>query len=302
MRVPIPVVILLVLLVVSGVWWGSTWEKAFMTPPSEKRLEEIRTKTAAAFPRADGLENAISPLSPVPATLPVEEPAFDLGDLTPPPSLAAYRDLAPKGTDHLVELANRLEQAGQFQRALLAWERVIDSSKPDESQATAAIAAIKRLRPTLPDWNPDPAMATVVTLHAGTGRTLAKKLVPALEVIALELGQASAGIVKVKTNVKAGKTDVSSNGPTPVALWLAGSDKGATTTEVRSFTVNSPESLQPEILKTVFILVRSHIARSANFEPPADLGKDENPQDALNFRVTRLAWSEFAAALNKPPI
>ena len=76
---------------------------------------------------------------------------------------------------------------GEFQRALLAWERVIDLTKPDETQAAAAISAIKRLRPTLPNWNTSPESAIAIELHAGTGKTMAKTLTPVLESVARDV-------------------------------------------------------------------------------------------------------------------
>lgn len=305
MRVPIPVVILLVLAVVGGVWWETTRHMDFLTPPPAARLEEIRVKIESSLPRADQMDDAISVPAVVKETKPppMEEPkpTIDLGDLTTPPTLQNYGELSPQGSAYLIELATRLEEKGEFQRALLAWERVIDFTKPDESQAAAAVSSIKRLRPTLPDWNAKPEAAIPITLHAGTGKTLAKTLAPILEGVARDLERASSGTVKVKAAVTAGKTNTSTKGPVPVALWLAGPDKKSTSTEVLSFTVDSPDALRQDILKTVFLLVRSHLSRSTAFTPPAGLGDGENPRDALNFRVTRLCWSEFASALTLPP-
>ena len=87
-----------------------------------------------------------------------------------------YGERSPQGAAHLIELATALEEASEPRRALLAWERVMDLTKPDETQAATAISSIKRLRPTLPDWNPKPETAIAITLHASTGKKLAKSL------------------------------------------------------------------------------------------------------------------------------
>ena len=145
-----------------------------------------------------------------------------------------------------------LETEGEFQRALLAWERVIDSAKPDETQTISATSAIKRLRPAIPAWNTDPASAIAITLQAGTGKKTAKLLTPVLEQAARDIEQASAGILKVKAAITAGKERKADTGPAPVALWLAGPAKDSRSTEVLSFTVGTPESLTEEINKTVF--------------------------------------------------
>ena len=65
---------------------------------------------------------------------------------------------------------------------------------------------------------------------------------PVLEAVARDLEKASSGIVKVKPVVTVGKTNSSGKSPAPVALWLAGPDKKPVTTEVVSFTVDSPEN------------------------------------------------------------
>lgn len=306
MRVPIPVVILLVLAVVGGVWWSNTRRMDFMTPPSASKLESIRIKVESSLPRADQTDDAISvpPVvkEPQPPPPPVEEPAIDLGDLTTPPTLQSYGELVPQGAAHLIELAERLEKKGEFQRALLAWERVVDLTPADATQAATAISAIKRLRPTLPNWNSQPEAQIHLTLHAGTGKKLVKTLTPVLEGVARDLEAAASGIVKVTAAVTAGKTSsTSAKGPTPVALWLAGPGKKPTSTEVLSFTVESPDNLRRDIMTTVFQLVRSHLDRDTAYSPPAALTDGEDPQGALSFRITRLCWSEFATGLNLPP-
>jgi len=305
-RVPIPVVILLVLAVVGGVWLANTRHMDFLTPPSQAKLDEIRIKVESSLPRADQADDVISePVAveqPEAVPVPVEKPkpVIDLGDPSVPVTLQSYGDRSPKGPAHLIELANALEEASEPRRALLAWERVMDLTKPDESQAINAISSIKRLRPTLPDWNLNPEAALTITLHASTGKKLAKALPPVLEAVARDLEKASSGIVKVKPVVIVGKTNSSSKKPTPVALWLAGPDKKTSSTEVVSFTIDSPDKLRHEALRTVFSLIQSQIGRSSTYTPPASLAEAEDPLEALNFRVTRLCWSEFAAAMNQP--
>lgn len=302
-RVPIPVVILLVLAVVGGVWWRNTRHMDFMTPPSETRLELIRAQARQSLPEvkeADEPEEPVVVAPPAPPP-PVEppKPEIDLGDLASPPTLVDYGVRAPQGAPHLIDLATALEEKGEFQRALLAWERVLDLGKPDDDQLTTALSAVKRLRPTLPDWNTKPETTIVITLHAGTGKKLAKTIVPVLEDVARDLERASSGIVKVKTQVTAGKT--SAKGATPVALWLAGPQKKSASTEVLSFTVEKPEALREEVLKTVYQLIRAHMARTTAYTPPSASAEGESVQEALSTRVTRLCWSELATSLNLPP-
>lgn len=306
MRVPIPVVILLILTVISGVWFGGTRHVDFMTPPSEAKLQEIRTRVELSFPQG----NQVAEPTPEPPPPPEPEkpvvveppkPEIDPGDLSAAPALTHYGDRVALGPAHLTELATFLETKGQFQRALLAWERVIDLSKPDTAQKTAAIAAIKRLRPTLPDWNTDPAKVIPVTIHAGTGSKMAKTLAPELEKAARSIERASSGMIKIKTDITPARGNVKAKGPTPIALWMTGAGKKTSSTEVLSFTVDSTETLQQDILKSVFQLVSGSISQSTSYTPPDVLGPDEKLEDALNFRITRLCWNEVGTLLNLPP-
>lgn len=304
MRVPIPVVLFFILAVVGGVWWSQTRDYDFMTPPTEARLEEIRMDVESSFPQADQPDDAISvpvaaPEPPPPPPVKVK-PAFELGDLASDPALDAYVDRAARGADHLVELATRLEAAGYFQRALLAWERVLDQSEPSEKQVAEAVSAIRRLRPTLPNWNTDPAAALPITLQAGTGRSVAKKLGPVLDEVARELELASSGIVAVKPSIAAGR-DLPGTTPSPIAIWLAGHDKKSPTTEVLSFTIETPDTLRADVLKAVYALLRGQLEGAENFTPPAVLAEGEDPREALEFHVTRRGWKEFASALASPP-
>ena len=303
MRVPIPAVIFLIIAVVGGMWWHGTRDKDFMTPPSPAKLQEIRTRVESSFPQTEKVDDAISePKKPVVPPKPVvvepPKPEIDLGELTAPPVLTQYGERSPQGAPHLAELAAALEKKGEFQRALLAWERVLDLTKPDENQAKAAVSAIRRLRPTLPDWNTDPKKTIPIVLHAGTGKKMAKTLTPVLEQAARDIEKASAGMLKVTTEVTAGKSNAS--GPSPVALWMAGPVKKAASTEVMSFTVESPEALRSEVMKTVFQLIRSFLGQTTSYTAPTAPADQENPQDALTFRITRLCWNEFATSLNLP--
>ncbi len=308
MRIPIPLVILLCASVIGGVWWNGTHQMDFLTPPSEAKLAEIRSKVESSLPPADHPNDAISVPAvipePTPPPPPPEEPKpeIELGDLASPPTLQEYTDRAPKGAAHLVELAALLETKGQFQRALLAWERVLDIGKPDSTQTAAAISAIKRLRPTLPDWNTDPARTITITLQAGTGKKTAKTLKPILEETARELERASAGILKVSAVVTAGRdSKKAASGPAPVALWLAGPGKKSRSTEVLSFTVGPPDTLREEVRKTVFQVLRGYLGHKSGQSPPPAAPDGSPVLDALNSHITRLYWHELGTMLGHPP-
>ena len=289
-----------------GVWWYTTRKSDFVSPPSAAKLAETRSRVESSLPQANHPDNAVAAPAPTPDPAPpaaVEDPKppIVLGDLSVPPGLREYADFAPKGAAHLMDLAALLEAEGEAQRALLAWERVLDTCKADESQLTAATVAIKRLRPTVPPWNADRSKTIAITLHAGTGKKNAKSLTPVVEQIARELEQASAGILKVTATVTVGHGKLSVTAPAPVALWLAGPGKGAVSTPVRSFTVDSAKSWHDDLLKTVFLLVSDFLAHESSQTPPVALTAGDKPLDALSCQITRLKWQELGTALNRPP-
>jgi hypothetical protein len=230
------------------------------------------------------------------------KPVIELGDLSRPPTLQEYAELAPMGTAHLIEVATLLEAKSEFQRALLAWERVLDTGKPDDVQTAAAISAIKRLRPTLPDWNTNPAKTIAITLHAGTGKKTARILAPILAETARELERASSGILKITSKVTAGRdSKKAAAGPAPVALWLAGPTKTSRSTDVLSFTVGSPETLREEVRKTVFQILRGFPGHKPGQNPPPTVTDGTPALDALNNHITRLGWQDLGTMLNHPP-
>lgn len=306
-RIPIPLVLFLAIAVITGFWWHGTREMEFLTPPSVSKLAEIREKVESSIPRAEFPGNAVSPpaipIPPPPPPAPPEppKPVIEIGDLTVPPTLDAYNDQSAMGAAALIELAGLLESKGEFQRTLLAWERVLDSGKPNESQQKSALAAITRLRPTLPDWNTDPKKVITITLNAGAGKKTAKLLKPILEKTAKNLQSASAGILKVSSQVASGKDPKSANQAAPIALWITGATAKTRSTDVLSFTVESPEKLGHDIEKTVFEIIRSYMGHRPAQSPPPAMIDGQTPADAFQHNVTRYFWHELGFILNHPP-
>ncbi len=269
----------------------------FLTPPSDAVLNEIRKKAASSVPPADHPDALGEEAAPKSTTVAV--PMIDLGDFARAPKLAEYRKDASMGADSLVDLAERLEAAGQAQRALLAWERVLDSAPAQEAQTLAAITAVQRLRSGLSDWKAMPEDAIAITLHAGTGKTTAALLEPVLTQIASEMSQSSAGILKISAKVAAGNDIPESLGPPPVALWFAGEGEEPLSTEILSFTVGAPENLRADVLATLSKLLRGYLARTSSLTIPEVSAPDGTPETSSTPHITRLAWRELGTRLTR---
>ena len=304
MRVPFLIAIPACLLTVFLIWWFGTRRMDFLTPPPEARLQQIRSEALASLPVSTMQDDAISIRVPLPEpgpTVPeplVEIEPVDIGDISAPPVLDTYSDRAPEGSAKLLALADALEKQGAFQRALLAYERVLDLSQSNPEQIQSAINSIQRVKPTLTLWNSDPDTALPITIHIGTGEKFSEVLPDILGKISADLGNASSGLVTFSNKLNIGRSIQETDAPTPVAMWITGGAKDPPSTDVLSFTTDNPDSLRNDLLKTVFNLVRSHLSKSASYTPAPEI--TDEPLPALENHITRLLWREFGTLLNPP--
>jgi hypothetical protein len=290
------------LCVVGATWWLGTRKADFLTPPHEAQLAQLRDQVESSLPQAGQPADAVSApavVNPPPIPVPEEKPkpAIDPGDLGRAPSLLDYNDRAPMGGAHLMDLADLLEAKGEAQRALLAWERVLDIPNADPGHARRAMAAIQRLRAKLPAWNQGGKRAMAITLHATTSQKNINALTPLLQQSARDLERASAGILKVTISVSASHNKQTAHGPALVALRLSGPSPKAVSTPVLTFFIRSTAFLHQDLLNTEFLLIRDTLAHDSAHTAPAALALGENPLDALNSHITRRAWQDLGTRL-----
>lgn len=222
----------------------------------------------------------------------------ELGDLASSPGLAAYRDFARRESpDRLFELSSALRARGEFQRALLAFERVIDTSKADPNSRAEAAQGIAALNKNLPNWNIDPSNEIILNLHLGTADRLSDHLQEVLQEVAIRIRKSSGDQLNIIPTVNSSDNpDASTNNP--IALWLSASGDNPTSSAVITLrlTRNDEEHLE-EISLAVFKAIRSHLIDLGY--PPAseDLKRREN---YLSRQITRLMWRDFAQSLHQP--
>jgi len=299
MRVPIPWVVILCLLAVAIPVSLGVRGKDFITPPDEATLEAIRMRAESSIPRISAHSDAISPQDR-PGRLSAEAPVIHLGNLARPPQLDEYADRARQGAAHLIELANRLEDNGHAARALLAWERVIDTAQSGDSEAQAAISAISRLRESAPPWPGQTANRPGIVVHAGSGARSSEALTPILEEAAARIAKASAGTVQVASRFHAGPDIDLDEGPVPVAMWISGDGDVGKSTEVRSFTISTPESIEYDAYRAIYLLVHSYLRNSPEIRRPPIPADETDIRQALGSHITRLQWHEFGRMLSTP--
>jgi len=309
MRVSLPIIITSCLLVALITWLVSTRDKNFAKPPTPEQLVKISQDWEQDKPHippsqstnrellADQKKNT-SPSSTAKSSLkPVKLPPLNLQHS---PALSEYGTLGDKGGAFIIALATHLETIGQYQRALLAWERVIDTANPTEKERQQAVTAIKRLKNELPPWNPDQTNDIPLTLHAGAALKEKKNLGQALQSTADQISATSGNILVVGTKAAIGKSPDTSTPSIPVAIWFSSHQARAETPPV-SFMIDPSQGdlLAEQISAGAYSLVRTHLARETNFSPLPELPANANPNDWLKYHVTRLMWREFVKSLKE---
>lgn len=313
MRIPVPIAIASCFLATGATWYFSTRHADFTTPPSEseKSLVEQQWKQEHTTPlartptRTDPPQvaaNAPQLIKPkrskqsLPQLLPT-------GNLELSPKLTEYGTLGDQGAEAMIHLASTLEQRNARQHALLAWERVIDSTQATPEQIDQASQAIQRLSAELTPWNPDPTAAITITLHVGATLKSKTELVAALKSTAETIEQASGYVLQVKTLTAMGRGKPLERPRVPIAIWASrsGSKSGEANGETPPLSFMATPDQEQELTKqcqsAVYKLVRSHLAETTAFSPLPEMTESDQADHLLRHRITRLMWREFANSL-----
>lgn len=311
MRIPIPIVILSCLIAIGIVWYVGTRQHDFVSPPTPEELVKVAREWEESRPN-------IPPPKPINAALlsdsaghtmltpstPKEEKVERIppGNLLHSPALSEYGEYGDKGADPMIRLATLLETKGELQRALLAWERVIDTCNPSDEERALAATAIKRLKPGLPPWNPDPKAEINITLRAGASLKDKDVLISAMEQAIQTINEASGYILRVDSKASIGKTRSARTPRVPVAIWFARNQDGSNTsaeTAPISFMADPKQEkmLAAQIEAGIYALVRAQLSSSTSFSPLPEYPSGAKPNELLHRHITRLMWREFAISM-----
>lgn len=299
MRIPIPVVILIALLALSGLWWLRTKDMDFLTPKGvTKPLPESMTHPPDEDPTPDPL-SAQGPLvnTPPPAPTPTKTD-LEFGDLDSAPGLAEYSEHASKGAGYLIRLATELELEGQWERSLLAWERVIDTCHPSPAERKAAEDSIVRIRPTLTHWNIDPLGDIPIMMQLGTSRKSTDNLKKGAQAAAEFLRRDSDHTLLVEPRITTSQVR-NADPNAPIAIYFSGAGKNEP--NLRSLTPEGDEmeSYLRLLLANAYELVRQGVGNAGGVFPPQTANHPEDPKLDFQRQITRLHWKIFADNLNR---
>ncbi len=321
MRVPIPIAIGCCFIATGAMWYLSTRNADFTTAPSpaeqQQTAEQWKQKNIpppSASPLSSDLQtkkatpdsNTLSarpPLikQPTPTPPPKQLP---LGDLKQSPQLSEYGTLGNHGSRSMIGLATELESKLANQRAWLAWERVLDTTQPDETQHKQATEAILRLSSELGPWNADPTSDITLTLHAGATLNNKAALEKALKTTAETISNASGHILKINTKITFGRGKPPETPRVPIAIWFSRSpQKSGSAGETLPFSFMTDPSegamLTSQCQRAVYSLLRAYLTDDTSYTPLPEPPAGVKPDHLLRHYVTRLTWREFANSLKK---
>lgn len=301
MRIPLPIAVLVALLVALTVWWARTKDMDFSQPRNNlPPLPAYVTQPVGAEAQTSALVASKVPASETPnPNVPSSDPDLppvELGDLDVSPGLSEYSEFASKGPEYFIRLGTELETKGHLQRALLAWERVLDTTVPSEEQRKTAQEALVRLRPTLPPWNIDPAGDLPLLLQLGTTRKDTDELAKAAQSSAEFFRIASDHTVLVTPRITTSR-DARAPENAPVAIYFTG--KGENQSNLSSFSPpdNELEMMERLVLLHAFHLIRQVIASEGSLTPPGLIANPTEPRADFSRQLTRRHWKIFAESL-----
>lgn len=318
-----PIAIPLLLAVPAGVWFAGTRGVDFVTAPDAAQLESVARDAQARLLLAEMPLPAYAALNDEvdrkpPQRIQTRRPAHLTAEDRNPP-LDTFAHLGPKGARHMIDLSRIAEKAGDRRRALLGWERVLDTCRHDSKHLAAALEAVKRLRTEAPPWSAaNRPLPVVIQLSGPEAR--GEVLAEALARLEKDLVTASHGVLapvgklilikpeppKPAPKPVKGKTRVTRPVRTPVPpVTLAFSGPGDDPRATAKFTLTlsstaTATAAYDELLRQTWRLVTTTLNQNKDRRTITGPDKNETTLDALSFRVTRWRWHELASSLNRP--
>lgn len=310
MRLPLYIVIPVCLLTAVLTFWIATLRIDFVTPPPEEKLLALQaalqekhrpTDVSIYVPEAPKPRAEVVQTTPIPEDTPAQRFDPALAEIAPALDEYAFEAQSEAGYSGLFDLAQMLEEQGYTQRALLAWERILDTAAAPPNVHRQAQQAIARLRTSVPPWVADESEVITLALKGGATSIDTTTLATAMESLCALMDDASAGIVDFQPKLTVGGS-ANPNQVLPVAIWIAPTETNENGTPVLTFTPTNddPAFISRSVSTIVYQLVKATIDRTARFRPLPDLSPADNPEDLLRNRVTRLQWRAFARAIQPP--
>jgi len=295
MRLPLSIALSLCFAVVIGIWSVRSSRFGNITPPSEeeisKKLTQFLPNTGpiqivtpkhepkkTASPSIELTEKKESP--PEKATLKINTANAAIA-----PGLSEYAGNAlKKDSEYLLLLGESLTKENFGERALLAYERVLDSSTSTAVQQDTAIEQIQHLRQFLPPWVCDSSETAELQLNILIPKNFLDLTEEPIKDIALKLTAAASGTVKITSKTIVNK-EAENNDPNLISVFF--SDPKDLNKKSEPHIAELQENFSPkEIYANIYLMIRNHLGRTTAF-----------PRLLLSYAITRLVWRELPKTL-----
>jgi len=302
MRIPWYLVVLLATAVFGcGLWLGARHKDYTIAPDDQAILQSV-SEWKRKHPSLPPRERALPSPQPVEKTKArpekISAPQIPLGQLETMPGLERFREHRDYGTDSFIQLAIQLESSGQLDHALLAWERVIDSTDTNAEQSLQARKAITALRSAQSIWNIDSEDNFDIILHINTPAEHKTQISALLGQVSDDIRDASSHQVAPQVLLKVTPQRDGYPSP-PIRVWFSSTDKEAKETPQLTLQFNENEAPLDELLyMAIYRSISGQLQQSSDLMPPATLSTAETPRESLTTNLTRLHWKELCQSLH----
>ncbi len=304
MKFPLPIAIPLCILVVVATWmFRAKAYNASLEPPTDQELADAKNSYANKEGPIQEVQPAHRPAILVKPKIKqevveqIEKPTVleEMAFVQIAPALDEYRAAGNKGPDYLNLLASQLTEASYGERALLAYERILDSSVVDAIKQDAAISKIQSIRTYIPNWVVDPSESTELTLNIEVTKDKTKATEAAMKQITEVMNQASSGLLSISTKLHTKKTTTDEAAAT-LGIWLSHSKDLKKPAQVFSAKFDS-ENTNVSLKRITYSMLRHHFSNKTTFQPLPELQENADPQLLISCGITRLLWSELPKTL-----
>ncbi len=314
-RIPWWIVGLLVLILISVLAWWNGRHYDFLSAPSDNQLQQIRTQTKIELQQnfIPAPDDKVAIITKNQLDTPIADQQIntqkmkinsaDLGDFAVLPAIDAYAWIPPSESSKMVALATELESSGQYQRALLAWERVIDHCEANQEQGELALKSIMRLKPGIQTWNVDPTACLPLNIEIAGNKDVLTPLKPNGETWRELINQAGSGILLPNfVWITTTPSDVP-NPPVPnatVAITLTGAQPKLMRSKSLMVSIAAKDHIPSEqiLLDAIYKLLRDLIRTNANLKAPFAPNATFNSSVLIQNAITRHSWQELGRTMN----
>lgn len=290
-------------------WFGAK-DKNFTTPPTQEEItqtvREWRRKHPPLPPRKVPVESIPTAADAEPEEQAPAIAAIPEGDLDISPALDHFIEHAQFGSAAFIQLAKKLEEDKLPGYALLAWERVLDSTRPTTEEHIEASLSNLRLRLDAPAWNVDEGNNIDIVLHLSVPEGVKKEISGMVAQITADIRTSSSYQIAPQVLITTAEQRPGFPAP-PMAIWLSGTGENAPETPKLTASVTpaigqtteiTPAILESKVYSALYRAIASRLQQQNQLTPPADLTETTPARQALTSNITRLHWHNLAHSLN----